>query len=167
SPLYRQVYGGGGGGGGGAAIPGGPVPDTAVSCPLAGMQLSRTSPLYLDPDAGPPGSPALSLSVIGTSSCGASAPSVASLCLTHEVGHNFNMCHDFSGVCADAESVIVKQGGVIVLRSAISSASTLTIAAPPGSSPLAGVVGIAPVTKSSSNIQNNLIVPGAENLTTG
>jgi len=169
NPLYERAFdrfasggGGGGGGAGGTSLVWSPRSNLDVSSPVFGMQLSRTSPLVLDPSAT---GASLLYRVRGGVTC--TGPDVGRLSLTCD-GHAIAIGHDFSGMCADQDSVFVSSQGAIVYRAAVTASSVVTLAAPPGGSSSTAVTAVCggKITKSRSNIQNNLQVgPGGENAT--
>jgi hypothetical protein len=126
--------------------------------PPAELELSRSGLFTLDPD-GPGGSPAFECALTGRNTCSPDGEVARLLC--HEVAHVVQIRSRFSGMCADRESVIVKRHGQVVARAAVAVDGSVSVLSPPGG-PRTVVMASsgAPITKSSSNIQNNLVAPG-------
>ena len=133
------------------------------SSPPAEMDISRANPYLLDPDAPETLNP-LTVTVTGLNTCSPTGE-VASL-VAHELSHVVQLSSRFSGMCADRESVYVSSHGHLVLRAALALDGTVSVFTPPGGPPRPPVCAVGqPIQKSSSNIQNNLVVPGNDSRT--
>lgn len=115
--------GSGGGGGGGACSP--------STCGLAGACRLHFAPPSLSFDPRVDEGKGCVTRVLGTSSSSPSLSVLGSFALTI-TGSNFRATPSFSGMAAQAESVVVYDRGVEVYRGALSSGSSFDILPPPG-----------------------------------
>lgn len=160
-----------GGGGSGGALARGPRQTVSLDGSFSSVQFSPLSPFVLNPatDAGA----SLECRVLSDQSCSPDQV-LASLSLSalSSSSSSLRLSGQFSGMCADGASIQVLHRGApqlaVPLQVALSDLSVngISVSAPPGALAAAAVLsGGKTATKSSSNIQNNLVI-GAPSVST-
>ncbi len=167
SSLSSMVFppsSGGGGSGGSSALSLTPSTSLVVYSPGAMLHFSRLSPFVLDPSTDDGASLLYRLSGSGT--CSPTGEVASSRLLVF--GGALSLESDFSGMCADAESVIVLRRGLEVARFAVTLGGALSVTSPPGGSPITPVCSQGKSTQvTRSNISNNLTGSIGEDGTVG